>query len=240
MKLLKISKELSDALDKLNFTEPAEYVYNPLNYAWEPYSQYLSRYASSPKEVLMLGMNPGPWGMVQTGIPFGEIEAVRDWMKIDGHIGQPKQLHPKRPIYGWNCKKREVSGRRLWGWARKKFQTPERFFSRFFVANYCPLCFFDREGKNITPDKLKKEERPPLFQLCDDSFSIFIEELQPKVVIGIGNFAFKRLKEILKRFQSPPRLAKIIHPSPANPLANENWGEKLTQLLEYLGINLAK
>ncbi len=236
--ILATFRELSRQLEQLEFSEPVEYIYNPLEYAWEPFADYCRKYAAPPKEVLLVGMNPGPWGMVQTGIPFGEIQAVRDWMKIEGNISSPPRLHPKRPVLGWNCKRREVSGRRLWGWAQEKFHTPERFFSRFFVANYCPLCFFSSEGANITPDKLKGPQKKTLFQLCDQTLREFIRFLQPEVVIGVGTFAFNRVKASLRGESDPPRLAKVIHPSPANPLANENWGEKLTQLLEYMGIQL--
>ena len=39
--------------------------------------------------------NPGPYGMAQTGVPFGEIPAVRDWMGISGLVGKPDPEHPK-------------------------------------------------------------------------------------------------------------------------------------------------
>ena len=45
--------------------------YNPLTYAWDTFEQYLRKYAGGRKRVLFLGMNPGPWGMTQTGVPFG-------------------------------------------------------------------------------------------------------------------------------------------------------------------------
>ena len=35
------------------------------------------------KRVVFLGMNPGPFGMAQVGVPFGEVAAVRDWLRID-------------------------------------------------------------------------------------------------------------------------------------------------------------
>ena len=76
------AKSLSSSVSDLQFVEPVAFVYNPLDYAWLCHQQYLDRFANSTKKVIFLGMNPGPWGMAQTGIPFGEIQAVRDWMNI--------------------------------------------------------------------------------------------------------------------------------------------------------------
>ena len=58
-------------------------------------------------------MNPGPWGMVQTGVPFGEVSLVREWLGIDATIRRPKVLHPDRPVEGFLCQRREVSGSRF-------------------------------------------------------------------------------------------------------------------------------
>ncbi len=151
--LERIAIDLSRELARLRFGPPVAVVYRPLEYAWEPHRRYLARYGSGPKQVLLVGMNPGPWGMAQTGVPFGEIAAVRDWMGIEGPVGAPDRLHPKRPVTGFDCTRNEASGRRLWGWARKNFGSAEVFFRRFFVANYCPLMFIDESGANRTPGK---------------------------------------------------------------------------------------
>src|SRR5690606_6715112 len=124
-------------------------------------------YGRGPKEILLLGMNPGPFGMAQTGVPFGEIAAVRDWLGVRGVVGRPAIEHPKRPVQGFGCHRSEGSGKRLWGWAQDRFGEPERFFDRFFVVNYCPLVFLEVGGRNRTPDKLPVREREPLFEACD-------------------------------------------------------------------------
>jgi single-strand selective monofunctional uracil DNA glycosylase len=68
--------------EKLRFAPPVTHVYNPLTYAWQR-ARGISGGASAAraKEVVFLGMNPGPFGMAQTGVPFGEVAAVRDWMR---------------------------------------------------------------------------------------------------------------------------------------------------------------
>ena len=106
------TKKLSKSVSHLRFSEPVTCVDNPLEYAWNSHEQYLERFGVSQKKVIFLGMNPGPWGMAQTGIPFGEIPAVRDWMKITCDVSKPEIEHPKRPVEGIDCQRSEVSGRR--------------------------------------------------------------------------------------------------------------------------------
>ncbi|MBL8458810.1 MAG: single-stranded DNA-binding protein, partial [Zoogloea sp.] len=160
------ARTLSDTLDRLRFAPPVSHVYNPLTYAWAPNAVYLQRYGQGRKRVVFVGMNPGPFGMVQTGVPFGEIAAVRDWMGIEADVLQPAIENPKRPVEGFGCARSEVSGRRLWGLFAERYGTAEAFFAEHFVANYCPLAFFEG-GRNLTPDKLPADEQAPLLAACD-------------------------------------------------------------------------
>src|SRR5436305_2631779 len=164
--LIAIAERLREALATLRFGEPVCHVYNPLFYAWRPHCEYLRRFARQP-EVLIVGMNAGYFGMAQTGVPFGDVVMVRDWLGIEAPVDRPPDEHPKRPIVGFACHRREVSGQRLWGWARDAFGTPERFFARFFVLNYCPLCFLGETGANLALDKLPAASRTRLVEACD-------------------------------------------------------------------------
>jgi len=150
MNLYSITDALLNELRPLRFGPPVTHVYNPLEYARKSYDRYLELYSSRPKEIVLLGMNPGPWGMAQTGVPFGEVTTVKEWLRIQAPVGTPAEIHPKRPVRGFACPKSEVSGRRLWGWAQETFDTPEQFFARFFVINYCPLLFIESSGRNRT------------------------------------------------------------------------------------------
>src|SRR5580704_6843533 len=152
--LIAAARKLSADAGRLTFSVPVAYVYNPLEYAWAAHELYLRKYGAGRKRVVFLGMNPGPFGMAQTGVPFGEVAAVRDWLKINAKIGKSEQEHPKRPITGFDCARSEVSGRRLWGLFAERFGEAEKFFAGHFVANYCPLVFCEAGGRNITPDKL--------------------------------------------------------------------------------------
>jgi single-strand selective monofunctional uracil DNA glycosylase len=181
-------------------------------------------------------MNPGPFGMAQTGVPFGDVALVRDWLGIQGKVGRPAEEHPARAITGFECPRGEVSGQRLWGFARDTFGTAERFFARFFVANYCPLAFMEASGKNFTPDKLPKDEQGPLFEACDRALVRVTDALRPGMVIGVGAFAEKRASLALA--DRPLRIGTILHPSPASPLANRGWAGLVRQQLQSLGVDL--
>ena len=180
--LVSISRDLAKAVDRLRFAAPVTHVYDPLVYARAPHERYLERWGRGPKEAIFLGMNPGPFGMAQTGVPFGDVEAVRGWLGIEGEVGRPPREHPKRVVRGFACPRGEVSGQRLWGWARERFGTPERFFERFFVANYCPLAFLESSGANRTPDKLRAAEKEALFRACDLHLQRTVEALRPRIV----------------------------------------------------------
>ncbi len=234
--LLKASSELSHVVDELSFSPPVTHVYNPLNYALRSHKQFIKRYANDHKRVVFLGMNPGPYGMAQTGVPFGEIAAVRDWMKIKNPVDRPTLENPKRPITGFACTRSEVSGRRLWGLMEKRFGTAENFFKEHFVLNYCPLVFMEEGGKNVTPDKLKAAEKNPLFAACDKHLRQALQILQPEWAVGIGGFAQQCLQRLDKEKSLPVKIGKVLHPSPASPAANRGWSEAAEHQLIEQGI----
>jgi single-strand selective monofunctional uracil DNA glycosylase len=235
MDLVRTSRELCRAVDALSFGPPVTHVYNPLRYAWAPYARYLERFGATKGRVVLLGMNPGPFGMVQTGVPFGEVGLVRAFLGIEAAVDRPAHEHPKRPVEGFGCTRSEVSGARVWGWARQRYGTPERFFARFFVMNYCPLAFLEESGKNRTPDKLPRAEREPLLAACDRALVRSIAALEPSMVVGIGAFARDRAAQVVG--PAVP-VGMVLHPSPASPRANRGWEAQAEADLAALGVAL--
>ena len=231
---LEAAKTLSNAVDTLDFALPTTHIYNPLTYAWAGYRSYVQLHANSHKKVVFMGMNPGPFGMTQCGVPFGEIELVGDWVGVNEAILKPAHEHPKRLIEGFACKRSEVSGRRLWGLFSQRYPNSADFFQDHFVANYCPLVFMEESGRNRTPDKLPAAEVAALYAVCDAHLRSLVASLKPDWLIGVGAFAESRAKIALKG--SSVKIGRILHPSPASPAANRGWGEQATKQLEALGI----
>ena len=235
--LIAAAETLSARLDGLNFSAPVTHVYNPLDYAGAAHAQYLTQWGNQPqsRRVIFLGMNPGPFGMVQVGVPFGEVSIVHEWLRIDAPIQQPLHMNPKRPIEGWACTRSEVSGRRLWGLFRDRFVTPEAFFAEHFVANYCPLAFFDN-ARNVTPDKLPAAEMAPVIDACDTHLRTLVETMQPVWVVGVGAYAEAQAVRALASSSYQPRIGRVLHPSPASPAANRGWAEAATRQMIEQGI----
>jgi len=240
--LIAAARKLNECVWKLKFAPPVTHVYNPLEYAWRAHEIYLRRYGNTAKRVIFLGMNPGPFGMAQTGIPFGQIAAVRDWLGIRTKIDKPRKENPKRPVLGFDCHRSEISGERLWGLFRKRFGTADEFFREHIVMNYCPLAFVEQSGRNRTPDKLSPRERERLFAACDEHLRSVVEILQPEWLIGVGDFAAKRAVAVSRNPQikgkcgSHLRLGQVLHPSPACPASNNDWAATVTTQLLELGV----
>jgi single-strand selective monofunctional uracil DNA glycosylase len=240
--LLEAARRLSRELSPLRFAAPVTHVYDPLDYAWRPYAAYVRRFGSGPRRVVMLGMNPGPFGMMQTGVPFGEVAAVRTWMGIDEPVSRPVREHPRRPIEGLACRRSEVSGRRLWGWAALRFGSAQAFFEQCFVINYCPLVFLEASGRNRTPEQLPAAEMAPVYAACDAHLARALEFLRPQWAIGIGGFAQKRLRHVLQQSDIDSDVARairvdqVLHPSPASPAANRGWADAVDRRLGELGV----
>lgn len=229
------AQRLADEVRPLRFGPPVTHVYNPLDYAWAPHRRYIERFGGARKRVVLLGMNPGPFGMTQTGVPFGDIPSVRDFLKIVEPVGKPPTEHPARPVLGFACPRGEVSGTRVWGLVRALWGTADAFFADYYVANYCPLVFIEEGGKNRTPDKLPAAERAPLTTACDRHLRRIVELLEPAWVIGVGGFAEKQARQALADDKSL-NIGQILHPSPASPAANRGWAPAVTAQLTALGL----
>jgi single-strand selective monofunctional uracil DNA glycosylase len=250
-RLVDAARLLSSQVAGMRFAAPVTHVYNPLDYAWASHEAWLRRYGDGRRRVVFVGMNPGPFGMMQTGVPFGEVAAVRDWMGIEAPVSRPAGEHPKRPIEGFACQRSEVSGRRLWGWAAARFGSADAFFSECFVLNYCPLVFLEASGRNFTPEKLPAAELAPLQAACDAHLHAAVAALAPQWVIGVGVWAMKRAAAALADqppgepaaagragggAAAPPRIDTVLHPSPASPAANRGWAPAVDKRLAELGV----
>lgn len=230
-----VYETLRDRTEKMAFQHPVAHVYHPLRYAWEPFWRYHELYADRGATALLLGMNPGPFGMAQTGVPFGDVSSVRDFLGVHGRVRSPTGVHPRRPVKGFDLARREVSGARLWGWAQRRFGTAEAFFRQFFVVNYCPTLFLGESGRNLPPDKLRKAEREELEVCCDGALRALVQALEPNWLVGLGVFAERCAHRCVGDLV---RVGRVLHPSPASPRANRGWMEQMERELAVLSPEL--
>jgi single-strand selective monofunctional uracil DNA glycosylase len=235
--LMKAASKMNRKLNKVELPDEVAYVYNPFDYARPMIEAYYDLAAKrGKKKVMLVGMNPGPWGMAQTGVPFGEVNLVRDWMKLDAKIGRPKKEHEKRPVLGLQCTRSEVSGARLWGAVAERYPKARDFFKDHFVANWCPLLFLEAGAKNIPPDKFRKATREALAEACDVHLATMIDLLEPEWLVGVGAFARKAAERGLERSAHEAKVGTVLHPSPASPKANRGWREQAQKELAEQGV----
>jgi len=231
LELARVARGLSRALRAVKPGLSVACVYDPLDYAWQAHAAYLTMARPRPR-ALLLGMNPGPFGMVQTGVPFGEVDATRDFLGIDHGVRAPRRQHPKRPVLGFGCTRSEVSGRRFWGLMRARFGSRARFFRAGFVWNWCPLAFTASGGANVTPDKLPARARTVIERACDRALAEVVEILEPRMVIGVGAFAQACAERALG---DRVPVHTVLHPSPASPAANRGWDRAARAQLRACG-----
>ena len=203
-----------------------EFAYNPLDYAWKPHEYYLRKYGSLGAKTIIMGMNPGH-GMGNTGIPFGCPKKVKNYLKIVNlNVKKPRKEHPKREIMGLECKKPEISGKRIWNLIEEIYGPPSVAFKNIFVLNHFPLWMFNASGQNITPDKLNLSESKKIFDICNKHLADVINTLHADTIIGVGKYAHKMAKLAIMETKLPHvKVKEIPHPSPANPIANKNKGK---------------
>ncbi|KAI4467057.1 single-strand selective monofunctional uracil dna glycosylase [Holotrichia oblita] len=209
-KLLKHANGLNEKLRNLSFNKPVEYIYNPVEYAFDMSMGY--------------GTN---------GNPFGEIKMVKEWYRIEAKINKPAIECPDRPIMGLNCHRSEISGKRLYEFFKKVSDTPENFFKNTYLYNYCPLAFMMKQnGKNITPAQLKGSVKKELEEHCNDTLLQVLSTLNTEIIIALGKYVKDQAESILRAHNIDHiQVIYLLHPSPQIP-GNQNWGTKAQKVLE--------
>lgn len=232
-----LEQQLSYALRNVPLPSEVVAMYDPIEYARELHLAYMERFLNGPKPVLFLGMNPGPWGMCQTGVPFGHVPSVRDWMQLRGEVLKPLGELAIRPVEGLQCTRSEQSGSRWWGLFQDVCGTPERFFRNCFVYNICPLAFFKASGANVTPAELKGS-KAQIKQISCDYLVRALELIQPTIVVSVGRYVDDCVKALVKQRRLDPNRMQfkyMPHPSPRS-LNNTDWPQKARRWLEENGV----
>ena len=218
---LRLSEACNRGKNRILKHKSVAHVTNPLDYAWEFHQQFIDKWSELGATTLLLGMNPGPYGMAQTGVPFGATAMARDILQIEERdVQTPLGAHPKRPIEGLTMERQEVSGTRFWSMLYDHYGSSEAIFSNIFVVNHCPLLILGETGRNVTPVDLPKSTIEPVLKACDRHLKSVVDIMEIETVIGVGNYAKKRAQSVL----TDVHIDAMWHPSPASPLANRNGG----------------
>ncbi|XP_054745917.1 single-strand selective monofunctional uracil DNA glycosylase [Anastrepha obliqua] len=225
-----LNNTLQDIVRPVSIT----HVYNPVEYASGLHCAYLQKFLDGPKRVMFVGMNPGPNGMGQTGVPFGNILTVRNEMSLSGSVQQPPSVHVKRPVRGFECSIEEPSGVRIWSLFKKLAGGSLNTFGRqCFVHNFCPLIFYDNAGRNITPSELKGDYKEKIGKECLDVLDLELDLVKPEILVAVGLYMYGMVSR--SRHAKDLKIYKLPHPSPRS-LNNQNWPEKAEQLLLELDL----
>ncbi|CAG5129987.1 unnamed protein product [Candidula unifasciata] len=236
-KYVLLEKELCEKLSRVSLPGKIQYVYNPLEYAFDSHLNFVRRFCTGEKYVLFVGMNPGPFGMSQNGVPFGECSIVKEWLQIEGEVLKPVLEHPKRRIVGLECSRSEVTGARFWQLIRTLCHTPEHFFRTSYVHNLCPFAFLTDTGKNVTPPQLASSILDQINVLCNATLIEVVRLLKSKYVICVGKYALAQAQKALSGDEfSGITLECLMHPSPINPAANKGWADIAIKQLTEIGI----
>ena len=218
---LRLSEDCNRGIYRIMKHKSVAHVTNPLDYAWAYHEQFIDQWSEFGATTLLLGMNPGPYGTAQTGVPFGATAMARDILHIkERDVRTPPGAHPKRPIEGLSMERQEVSGTRFWSMLSDHYGSTEAIFSNIYVVNHCPLLILGETGRNITPVDLPKATIEPVLKACDKHLKSVVDIMAIESVIGVGNYAKKRAQSVL----NDVHIDSMWHPSPASPLANRNGG----------------
>lgn len=67
-RFINLENDLVSKLKLLDYGPNIDFIYSPLEYASNLHKVFLQKFLNSNIKVLFLGINPGPWGMCQTGV----------------------------------------------------------------------------------------------------------------------------------------------------------------------------
>ncbi|XP_072929993.1 single-strand selective monofunctional uracil DNA glycosylase [Epargyreus clarus] len=230
---LNLTDELNLSLEQFELPAAVKCVYNPTIYARNTFEMYVRKYCKTKKRIMYFGMNPGPFGMSQTGVPFGEISSVRDWLGIEGPVGKPPIEVKTRPVNGFNCTRTEVSGKRFWGLFKDICKTPENFFETSFVYNYLNQQWMKSNGCNVTPSDLRVAEVEALYNICDPVFVKVLQLYEVEKIVAIGNFCATRARKALDKYPINKSIEIIYLPHPSPRTVNNNeWDKKAIEHLK--------
>lgn len=228
---------------------------DPTRYCRSAWAAYLAL-AARPGCVLVVGMNPGPHGMAQTGVPFTDPLIARE---LEMPLGPkpPTVLGPHNVgVWGYHGGwaagrkiKREESAKRLWGLLRevcapyaaagpsadKIAEATRRVCKDVLLVNALPVCWLTPEGRNVSAEDVDRRARNlKLRAAAMEWLYSLIGVLEPASIVGVGAWSYSVAAEATTGADRSTHLEyinRVRHPSPLAG-SEESWRAEARPVFE--------
>jgi single-strand selective monofunctional uracil DNA glycosylase len=226
-------------------------IWNPGLYAASWHALFRKEYPASAGCILVFGLNPGPYGMAQTGIPFTDLKRLREHLprlakglerrgcSLAGVGLAPRSLRP------YLSRTFESSAVRVYRFLSRGWGSAEDGWRSVVVANPCSLLFMDAAGENRTPaDLVGAVSRRTgslvaarrLRERCNALRRLAAREavrvLSPRGVVLLGKDAQRAMQTGIAPLLGPDSILGWEHPARAVP---DRWAMGLLEEIKRRG-----
>jgi single-strand selective monofunctional uracil DNA glycosylase len=223
-------------------------VLNPGRYGERWHARFRRAYPMSPRPLLVFGLNPGPYGMAQTGVPFTDLKRLesalpglwKDLVASGEPVTRPGLAPPSLARH--LTRTFESSSVRVYRFLERAYGRPELALREVVFVNPCPLLFIDPEtGANRTPADLPRALRARKAAELVHAFEELrratvleaVAELEPRGAILLGRDVAAAVGEALRAALGARSVVEWEHPARAVP---ETWSRGLADELRKRGL----
>lgn len=233
-------------------------VVNPGSYGERWHARFRRTYPLRRNPLLFCGLNPGPYGMAQTGVPFTDLKRLRaelprlaTELEATGSALVPPGLAPA-PLRPFLTRTFESSSVRVYRFLALVRETAEAALRDVVFVNPCPLLFVERRsGENRTPADLPRElrraagtaraglERAARLMAAFDAARLevvtrAVERLEPRGAVLLGRDVAAVIGDSLRARLGARAVVEWEHPARAVP---DRWARGLASELRRRGLD---
>jgi single-strand selective monofunctional uracil DNA glycosylase len=215
-------------------------VLDPSRYGERWHAPFRRLYPPRARPLLVFGLNPGPYGMAQTGIPFTDLKRLAQGLpRLAAELarsGERLSLPGLAPssLQPFLTRTFESSSVRVHRFLRLAHGSAERAFREVVFVNPCPLLFIDRAlGENRTPADLPRALRAGVDEARVEVVSVAVARLRARGAIVLGRDAAAALSVPLRARLGERAVVEWEHPARAVP---DIWARGLLAALRRRGL----